>query len=731
MDINKKPEEYVGVNKRLLKKRLELDYSILEASIKLDITKRHLKLIEQGYVKVNKKLQKRFIHRYGLEENFFSQDEYLYPTPIEDEPLDKKEVHKTRKFIASWKYKLVTGILTLGAIACIASGLSLQPRYVNDRLSFYDNNVLSIRDTVHAKGTYHKDESLIYNTSSLHGDPFYSYTDESRRIINVGEEYFNPTIYSFEPSENVGSTFFTIEGSSASLLFGSNYLSFESRVDKGFVRVHFYESSNYLDMINGNYYHAVGDFNPANKTWKYNLIERYYNIIYNDESILKGSYAISNKEIEHYLVQADMEYYYSSSKTAFDSFMNDNFGVDYDAYESSLLTGNNVSESYGHMLEALLMSGLIAGTIFLALFVLSIIVSFRLDDKIATKLEDSNSCDGGNEKTTYSNLPKNRLFAPFIPECVIRILAIVVMLLSSLTLYSIYRNALNLDIGGVFEDIAFSSSISTLFTLSVILLFFIKLDINQSRKDSFKVNFILFFGGLLFYVFLLISKYSIQDSQTLANNITESAIDALPGNIVWGILSFSLLATFLFSNPKFRTKQKEKTILFRLGALIPLAYLAISSVYSIGSKVAGWKAPIQISSLLFSKSLMLIIFACLYCLFIFILRHFISKKYGHEKAQIYYNGNRFYFLKNIIVSLILVALAVVGIIVEKYWPNNPLGFNGGWLLLLCIPFVLFYHPHLGKRKKSLDILFIVTYGLSLLLGIILIMGEVGGAIGTL
>ena len=93
---------------------------------------------------------------------------------------------------------------------------------------------------------------------------------------------------------------------------------------------------------------------------------------------------------------------------------------------------------------------------------------------------------------------------------------------------------------------------------------------------------------------------------------------------------------------------------------------------------------------------------------------------SYENGEIYMAGNRYYYTKNLIVCLIIAVLGVLDLIIAKYWANNPIGAGGNYVILFTIPFVLLYHPHHGDRNLKWDVAFIALYGLSMVLGILMI-----------
>lgn len=363
----------------------------------------------------------------------------------------------------------------------------------------------------------------------------------------------------------------------------------------------------------------------------------------------------------------------------------------------------------------------------LAAFVGSFIVGSKNKRllKASEQVNEENVINALVKEKDPKPLPDNKWPAPFVPEILIRILAIVAALVSSIGLYRIFQSIVGLDIIGVVNDVQFKSQISTFTTLAVMLVFFTKLDIRQSFKNSFRVNYILFFAGLIFYILLIFVQAELGSYKGDISVTVTDALNYLPGNIIWGILAFNLLVTFLFAEPQSIQNSSKKRIRYRCFAILPILYLIASSVINIGSRSLGWNIPFAINSLFFSKALILTVFSVLYCFGVYFYKRHTIVKYGKENSIIYRNGNAYLYKKNLIVVAIVALLGVVSIIISKYWPENPFDAAGGYIILFTIPFILFYHPHFGQRNKKWDIAFGAIYGLSMALGILLIAGSIG------
>ena len=148
------PKKDFGINKRLRDRRLELDYSELEACIRLDISKTKLRLIENGYITVNPMLQDRFIRKYKLEEDFFKKDNDGYISIIEPAPQPKKITKLHKVFVSIW-FKIVSLALMGGFIAMGVIGFNNFQKTTTDTRGFFSNEIVNIYDYAQTNGAHH------------------------------------------------------------------------------------------------------------------------------------------------------------------------------------------------------------------------------------------------------------------------------------------------------------------------------------------------------------------------------------------------------------------------------------------------------------------------------------------------------------------------------------------------------------------------------------------------
>lgn len=724
-----------GLNKKLYLRRLELDYSEKEASIRLDISPRHLYLIENGYIDVDEKLQGKFIRKYKLEPDFFSNDENLgYPTPLENVEVEPSK--KLLKALCSTWTKVITGLLALIFIVMGSIGLNNVSCAKSRVPEMFSHNITVVRNIVQAKGIeYNYIHSTIAKTRmdnycGLHiGDE--THTEQDKNAFHYCSLNF------FNKLENIDYTFIQANGYYSAVELDIPFfdedddeyvtISFETKYADTFTRthMHIYDEGDLLGLAA--VAHVSADISFATNEVHVNLME--------SRDAFGNLYHISPSEATYqYVLNAFKKLYtpyLEKTLNLFDAYY-PTLGMSYATFQDEMVRGEKAVDDYYIRNNTFLITGFCVGILALAIFGLSFVSSYSLDEKLFIPVSedmDFNVMSDDRRKDVIpikrKPLPRNWKIPPIIPEAILRIMIIVTMVISGIGLYQVFHCITEIDIQGTINSLAFKKEVGTYATLALLLSFFIKLDIRSKIKRSFLLNYFLFFAGLVYY-FLMVAATTSLGNETgfVATIINNLLVTYLPGNLIWSILAFNLLVSSLFSTPEFEKPTKGKYIAYRLTCLIPIAYMAASVVVQIGQKVGDWNLPFSVTALFFTKALMITVFSILFCFAIFFYRRFIYKKYGKENAEIYQNGRRYFFTKNLITALIVVIIVIADMSIAKAWPNDPLKFGSSYVLLYGLPFILLYTPHMGKRNNWWDILYNLLYVGATILGVVLIIASV-------
>lgn len=715
----------IGINKRLYDRRLELGYSMKEACIRLDISKLKLSLIENGYRKVkDKKLQQKFIFKYKLEENFFEKNELDYPSPLDDDNDAEQEDSKAVKIFSSLWFKISSIILALGFVAMFSIGV-VRYDYLTER-DFFSEQYNAAYDYTKDNGTKHL--AITAKTSEMLLSDYWGvdYNDPT----NEDGFYFESLNFFPKYEEYLGYAFFMAQAkydltAMTGVNIGNATVYYESRMTDLTERIHFHVYTE-GDLLVPTAHFSV-DYSKDTGKFKYNLVEvrgaNGGNIKVNEDSASAYIYRYVFETNFSKFTKAKSRYLEANKrKLGFDSL--EQFNLDQAA-------GLILYASYMGTNRAFIGFGVACATIFFALFILSLLVTTKVGKKVYDTMAVEQDKSIGKDKVVreFTPLPKNRWPTPIVPEVLIRIVAFILMVIGSMSIYYIFSAIMNGDIIGTFDSLQYRATVASLSTLGILLIFFIKLDIIENKKSTFLLNFMLFFAGFIFYVLMLLISKDITSSPAL--NRFSIVLDFLPGNIMWGMLAFNTLTSILLSKPKFKTHEKRNTIIYRLLALIPFGYMIASSLIQIGKKAWGWNLPFEVSSLFFTKALIITAFSILYVLVIYVYRKIIDHKFGKENAETYVLGNRYQYIKNLLIAFVFVILGVADLLLGKTTFGSKMGFGAYSGIFYLIPVILLYHPHRGPRNKKWDIVFNAAYGFSMMIGILCIIGSIGVYITSL
>ena len=380
VDINKKPAEYVGTNKRLLDRRLELDYSIKEACLKLDISTTKLHLIEKGYIKVSKKLQPKFIRKYELPEDFFTSDPYQYPTKIFKAEMEEEKAEKIRKLIIGWPFKIISLVLFAGGVAMGSYALTNLAKPMTETASFFPNTIVEqkqiIIDAIKKGDPLAKEHEMdaSYTSSFMCADGFYSYEGKT----STGAEQFSIAVAYPKLEENLDFSFnygsvnkFSPKYSNAlySYVFGDsvNNVKIESRLTRRKTRYTLeFTSVTLLGYIT---YDATID-RDDNGSYNVNIIYAGSGLI--QEKVDKEKDILVWSAFED-LAKVTLDEYRNQLDTALQHpTLHSNLAT----YDNDLRTGVSSLNGYATLVDSLLLFGMVFGLLGLAAVIFSLILQF-------------------------------------------------------------------------------------------------------------------------------------------------------------------------------------------------------------------------------------------------------------------------------------------------------------------------------------------------------------------
>ncbi len=703
-------EKNLAYNEILYLKRKELNLSKREMAKFLGVSKFLYGFYEAGYIKPGKKAIAQISKVLDIDYASFFEDMRSYPIQIEEE--EKGIAVWFRKLISALWAKLVLVGFTLISIAIICVG-SYQYNFVlNNSRIFYSEKYLNVVDAIREKGGQTYSFLHEFKRPEVH----YSVDNKLISITGSTNDYSIRSLNAYINYKNTNSSVYYIVPNLAE----NSLISLDVQ---------------YVDYINLTKYISSFTIN--------------YGEFYIDDYIMLENGENLDKESSLYKeVQGKMVEYINNVKSDFNLLIKEKLDLNYDFYDEILVDhASGASKNLEKEIISLVL--IFSGIGLTGLFLFTIIFSFffaikNTKSKNTTslelvsndvllnneeKLEEINDKKeiGIKEKEVISNesfdytkplgkrIPKKDIrFFPFIPETVFEIIGIILVMLGSVRIiYMIYYifagEGINQE---AFNQI--SNGLFSTFTIGMFLLYFIDFDIYLDDRRSLRniFGYFLVFIGLYFSECILI-EYLIR-MRGLFTIFGEKYI--IPNNF-GSISCYFAIMFFLFYNPKFLTT-KKRTIIFRLMSIIPIVWVFVTTLIFENYKAWGWDLSLWGKYFINSERPQFSILCVSYLVGLYFIRLFFKHRYGEINAKKFFNGNRFYFIKNIFVCLIIALIALIEYIF-KDTNTNIKGIGNYYQIIYLIPILFFYHPHHGSRNKGVDYLTLGLYGLFLCFGYII------------
>ena len=320
-------------------------------------------------------------------------------------------------------------------------------------------------------------------------------------------------------------------------------------------------------------------------------------------------------------------------------------------------------------------------------------------------------------------LKKDIRFGPFIPETFLEIVGIILVFVGSLRL-AVYVSGF-FGFSSLGQALAGNSAQNFMgtFMVGMFLLYFLDFDIFLEDR---RVARNIFLYGIIFFCLYRLELLLLEVMQSgVALSMATSSV-VIP-NMFSSISCYFMIMLFLFFLPRF-VKKPYQVVLWRCLAILPIAYLAISWILFHGDGVwfnIGWS--LEVKYLFNGERLPFTVLAVSYLVGYYFLRLFFEKRYGKENAAAFYNSNRFLWIKNVFMALVIVGVALGEFALRDNATAHKLDIGNYANLIVLAPVFLFYHPHKGPRNKAVDYLTLFLYILALMIaytiiGLIAILG---------
>ena len=651
-------EDNTSYNYYLYQKRLELNMKKRHFAklFKMSYLKYHL--IERGYLKPSKKDVEKISNYFGIDYNYYLQDERSYPTEIEDKKYLKITLFLYHMFTKK-AVKIVLGVFTSLFLLTFTTTQIVSAILENNEKAFQNQYVIDFDDKLEAEGE--KNFSLWnYNYPQI--TEVSDIGDNNQKAVIVSGVY-NKLSFSFKEIYWIDDYRFTINFSS---LNGDT-------ID--------------YTVMSINYQDYSIDFFFISETNGVNTLE------YFDEG--NEVYTAAKKIIDNYVISNDIN-----------DLVKSKLGMDFDliTFQNSLNEGRERTDGISRINAIFFLISLIFSAIFVFLFAYALIYQKGKDEKY--QFEHSDVLLGFNPRN--EKIRKDIRFFPFIPEIVLKIIGILLVVIGA-TRLMIYSDTI---IEYSSESMATANQFLSIQMLGMFFIFFINFDIFMDDIRLFR-NILLY--TILFMLIFYLEASIIQSfvaSESIFNIIVQTFSLPNPfGSAAW----YFLIMFFLFFTPKNITT-KKRLIIFRTMAILPIAMIIISFI--IGHIDVLFNVTLDnywIKYFFKEDRLPLSLLAISYLVLLFFLRLIFKIKYGEERAKRYFNGNKFLFMKNLLAVFLIVVIWIIEMHFRNNLQLNKIGIGVNVYLIILAPLVLFYHPHKGARNTKSDVTLIIIYGISLTL----------------
>jgi len=671
-------------NEFLYEKRKELGLTKAKFAKELKINYFHYSLLENGYIKPTKKDIQKISYYFDVDYKEYTKGYASYPIEIPEK--------KRRKFI-SWIYDLI-GSRWVKILLIVTSLLGVG--------SLITYSVLNNNCNVNSRANFDPDYLDFYDYLAKNGETTYTLfdnfkcpvikTNEDGKLTQIRGSYNTDRPTSLTVTQTIHTDDYRL------------YLQVYGIREKEFkVEVEAYSYAKNLRF--SSYYNYNYDLEQTNSTI----------IRFGDEDETEVDFLIdkSTTTLPQFLLDVQALY---EEKT----LQNKDFFRDILQKGAPGVTKTASINTWANILRVL-------GTIVLcgSLFALSYSIIYGTKKGVEKELFLEQQINSLDSETFSRKSPRTDFrIGPFIPETLIEIIGCILIFIGSfrilyylfviLGVTTIQGNSLS-SVPQEFFDVFF---------VGMFLLYFIDFDIFKDDKRVFRNIFMyLAIYFILYVIEITLFEICEQSESVLITQILKAPIPNMFGSITM----YFLIMLFLFFTPKV-LKKRWQVILYRSGAVVPIAILITSTIIFYGSNsIFGRNLDYHVRYIFASERPPFSLLCVSYLVLLYFLRLFFEKRYGKDKALNFFNGNKFIFLKNILICTLILVIGFG----EYFLSNNIIAhkFEMGkhMTIVLLIPILLLYHPHKGQRNFGVDIFTNILYFLSISFVYLFIFGIIIGA----
>ncbi len=662
-------DEVMSYNEYLYNKRKEMKMSKRAFAKFLHIPTLFYRYYENGYVKPSKKSIKKISEALNIDYSIYLQGISSYPKELDE--TESRFVRWYRHLLSKkiTKYILLVTILFSSIFAFY--GYNNYAYTMEHASEFYTSQYVDFVNKVREKGT--PTFSLLHE--SLRPEIHESTSDKFVSISTSTNDYAIRSLNAYiNYKEEKGSTYYIVPN-----------LASESLTTLSVQYVDYATLTKYISSFT----------------------------IKDDEFILNDNITTeSNEEIDEVTlakVKEKMNAHVNDVYKDFTSMIKNTLNIDYSF--KTLLIDHEKGANANLFTEVSSLGAFYLGICFIVGFLFLYLFAIFFGKN---KFRQQEVIQEVTSKTKVYKEPKKDIrFFPFIPETVFEIVGIFLILFGS---FRVIINVNMLFYNTGMTQVTYNDATKKMFiyfTVGMFLLYFIDFDIYMGDKRSIR-NFFMFFCiffGLYFIETTLVTY--LTNTRGITSLITNFV--NVPNNF-GSIACYFGIMFFLFYTPDFINTKKRKVI-FRLLSIIPIIWILFTTYIHLNAKALGIKNNIWIDYFFTTERPQFSFLCITYLVSLYFIRLFIKHKYGETNANKIFTGNRYFFIKNILVCVIISLIAL-----EEYLnrniSTNVRGLGQYYQIIYLVPFLLFYHPHLGKRSKIVDYFTMSLYMLFISIGYI-------------
>ncbi len=672
-------EVSIAYNEYLYKRRMEMGLTKRKFAKLLNVPSLFYSYYENGYVKPGKKYVERISKALGVDYSQYLEGVSSYPAELPE---------KVGWFVKFYQKLLSKVYVKIGILVFLLASIGLtifgfcRYGYVMDHATdFYNERYLTFAYTMREKGG--TTVSLLHEMTrpEIHSSSNGRFTSISTSTEDYAIRSLNAYVCYSNEEENI-------------------YYIIPNDAKKALTTIKF----QYIDRETLVKY--TNNIQRDDDKSEFKFTDDLYDGAYNHyESSSEVYLKLKDKALEHV----------NELNDAFTSLIKEKLDLDYNFYNELLVdhaesaTENLYAEisSLGFGLGGVILTG---GFLFFILFAIFFggKSKKRLAKDAARELKLANDAPISRSCVT----PKKDIrFYPFVPETIYELIGIGLVFFGSIRIILYTINLFTFT--GIDQSDFESTSLSLFmyFTVGMFLLYFIDFDIFLNDRRSLR-NFFLYF--IVFFGLYILEATLVQYfSMTRGVAKIVDLFYVIPNNFSTIACYFGIMV-FLFYSPGWMDS-KKKTIGFRCLAILPLAWIIISTV--IFQNYKKWGLNFNTWQVYFfnSERPQFSLLCCSYLIGLYFLRLFFKFRYGPEVAERFFNGNKFYFMKNILICVIICVLSLTEYLLAHSTKGNR-GLGGYWEIIYLAPMLLFYHPHFGSRNKPLDYFTLILYGVFFAMG---------------